>query len=31
MFAEADSLPLENLHDTFSGADHELVPYRWKK
>jgi hypothetical protein len=31
MFAEADSLPLENPDDTFSGADHDLVLYGWKK
>lgn len=31
MFAEADSLPLENPDDTFSGRDHDLVLYGWKK
>lgn len=31
MFAEADSLPLENPDDTFSGANHDLVLYGWKK
>lgn len=31
MFAEADSLPLENPEDRFSGADHDLVLYGWKK
>jgi predicted DNA-binding antitoxin AbrB/MazE fold protein len=31
MFAEADSLPIENPNDTFSGADHDLVLYGWKK
>ena len=31
MFAEADSLPLENPDETFSGADHDLVLYGWKK
>ena len=31
MFAEADSLPVENPNDTFSGADHDLVLYGWKK
>ena len=31
MFAEADSLPNENPSDTFSGADHDLVLYGWKK
>jgi predicted DNA-binding antitoxin AbrB/MazE fold protein len=31
MFSEADSLPLENPEDNFSGADHDLVLYGWKK
>ena len=31
MFAEADSLPLENPNDTFSGRDHDLVLYGWNK
>ena len=31
MFAEADSLPNENPNDTFSGSDHDLVLYGWKK
>jgi predicted DNA-binding antitoxin AbrB/MazE fold protein len=31
MFAEAASLPNENPGDTFSGADHDLVLYGWKK
>jgi predicted DNA-binding antitoxin AbrB/MazE fold protein len=31
MFAEADRLPLENSDDTFSGRDHDLVLYGWKK
>ena len=31
MFAEAESLPNENPHDAFSGADHDLVLYGWKK
>lgn len=31
MFAEADSLPLENPDDAFSGRDHDLVLYGWKK
>jgi predicted DNA-binding antitoxin AbrB/MazE fold protein len=31
MFAEADSLPVENSADTFSGRDHDLVLYGWKK
>lgn len=31
MFEEADRLPLESPGDTFSGADHDLVLYGWKK
>lgn len=31
MFAEADRLPLQNPEDNFSGADHDLVLYGWKK
>lgn len=31
MFEEADRLPLESLGDAFSGADHDLVLYGWKK
>ena len=31
MFAEAERLPNENPHDAFSGADHDLVLYGWKK
>ena len=31
MFAEAESLPNENPHDAFNGADHDLVLYGWKK
>jgi predicted DNA-binding antitoxin AbrB/MazE fold protein len=31
MFAEADSLPNECPGDNFSGADHDLVLYGWKK
>ncbi len=31
MFAEADNLPLENTDDSFSGTDHDLVLYGWKK
>jgi predicted DNA-binding antitoxin AbrB/MazE fold protein len=28
---EAERLPLENPDDGFSGADHDLVLYGWKK
>jgi predicted DNA-binding antitoxin AbrB/MazE fold protein len=31
LFAEADSLPLEAPNDGFSGADHDLILYGWKK
>lgn len=31
MFAEAESLPNENPGDNFSGTDHDLVLYGWKK
>lgn len=31
MFAEAESLPNENPGDNFSGGDHDLVLYGWKK
>lgn len=30
-FEEADRLPLESPNDGFSGADHDLVLYGWKK
>lgn len=29
--AEANQLPLESPNDGFSGADHDLVLYGWKK
>jgi predicted DNA-binding antitoxin AbrB/MazE fold protein len=28
---EAQSLPIEGQHDGFSGADHDVVLYGWKK